>query len=176
MDGDGLPDIVTANSGDNRLVNSTVSVYLHNHAPVAMGTSLTVNENTSGTGTITATNAEQDPLSFAVATQPGHGSVNLDASTGGFTYTPTSGYSGNDSFTVTATNGLETSNPATVSITVKAASPPPPSGGGGGSGSGGSSSGGGGSGSSGGGGGGGGLGLLSLLGMGFIALLRRRHV
>lgn len=153
VDGDGLTDIVTANWGDYRLVNSTVSVYLHNHAPVAMGTSLTVNENTSGTGSVTATNAEQDPLTFAVATQPGHGSVNnLDASTGRFTYTPTSGYSGSDGFTVTATNGLETSTPATVSITVKPSS------------------------SGGGGGGGGALGLFNLFVLGLLLApaLRRR--
>ncbi|MGH8127831.1 MAG: FG-GAP-like repeat-containing protein [Gammaproteobacteria bacterium] len=159
VDGDGLPDIVTANYGGGILTNSTVSVYLHNHAPVATGTSLTVNENASGTGTVTATDAEQDPLTFAVATQPGHGTVSLDATSGSFTYTPSSGYSGSDSFTVTATNGLETSAPATVSITVKAVTPPPtppPSGGGGG---------------------GGVLGLLSLLGLGLLlapALRRRR--
>ncbi|MGA7964800.1 MAG: FG-GAP-like repeat-containing protein, partial [Gammaproteobacteria bacterium] len=154
VDGDGLPDIVAANYGDGSLGKSTISVYLHNHAPVVTGTSLTVNENASGTGTVTATDAEQDPLTFAVATQPGHGTVSLDASTGGFTYTPSSNYSGSDSFTVTATNGLETSAPATVSITVKAVTPPPPSGGGGG----------------------GALGLLSLLGLGLLMVpaLRRR--
>ncbi|MGH8128701.1 MAG: FG-GAP-like repeat-containing protein [Gammaproteobacteria bacterium] len=163
VDGDGLPDIVAANYGDDSLANSTVSVYLHNHAPVATGTSLTVNENASGTGTVTATDAEQDPLTFAVATQPAHGTVSLDATSGSFTYTPTKDYSGSDSFTVTATNGLESSAPATVSITVT----PSSSGGGGGSGgSGGGSSG----------GGGGALGLLSLLGLGLLLApaLRRR--
>lgn len=151
VDGDGLPDIVVANEGGKSLATSAVSVFLHNHAPQVTGTSVTVNENSSATGSVSASNLEQDPLTYAVASQPTHGNVNLNASTGSFTYTPASNYTGSDSFTVTATNGLETSAPATVSVTVNAVS------------SGGS-----------GGGGGGAFGLLELLALGGLALRRRR--
>lgn len=57
------------------------------------------------------------PLSAAFATTPSHGSVTL-AANGGFTYTPTTGYSGPDSFTYRAQAGGQLSAPATVSITV----------------------------------------------------------
>ena len=59
------------------------------------------------------------PTSVAVASSPAHGTAT--ASGINITYTPTAGYSGPDSFTYTATNGSDTSAPATVSLTV---SPP----------------------------------------------------
>ena len=59
------------------------------------------------------------PTSVAVASAPAHGTAT--ASGINITYTPTAGYSGPDSFTYTATNGSDTSAPATVSLSV---SPP----------------------------------------------------
>ncbi len=43
--------------------------------------------------------------------------LTLDAN-GGFTYTPTNGYNGPDSFTYKANDGTEDSNTVTVSLTV----------------------------------------------------------
>ncbi len=58
------------------------------------------------------------PLTFA-AGNPSHGILSgLNASTGAVTYTPTTGYTGLDSFTFTVGNGTNTSVTATVSITV----------------------------------------------------------
>ncbi|NLS01744.1 autotransporter domain-containing protein, partial [Rhizobium sp. P38BS-XIX] len=54
----------------------------------------------------------------AVATGPAHGTAT--ASGTAITYTPTSGYSGVDSFTYTASNTTGTSAPATVSVTISA--------------------------------------------------------
>jgi Bacterial Ig domain len=64
---------------------------------------------------------------FAIITEPLHGTLSLTASTGEASYTPTGGYSGPDSFTYDATSRLGTAVPATVSITVggTAASVPP---------------------------------------------------
>ena len=53
----------------------------------------------------------------ALVSGPAHGTLSLN-SNGGFTYTPTAGYSGPDSFTYHAVNGAGNSNLATVSITV----------------------------------------------------------
>ena len=50
---------------------------------------------------------------------PSHGTLTLNAN-GSFTYTPTAGYSGPDSFTYTANDGTVASSPATVSLTVQA--------------------------------------------------------
>lgn len=65
-----------------------------------------------------------DPLVFTVVTGPAHGV--LTGSLPGVTYTPTSGYSGPDSFTFRASDGTTTSAIATVSITVTPSAPPPP--------------------------------------------------
>ena len=56
------------------------------------------------------------PASVEVASSPGHGSATASGTE--IRYTPTTGYSGIDSFTYTATNSSGTSAPATVSITV----------------------------------------------------------
>ena len=57
-----------------------------------------------------------DPLTAAVVTNPAHGTLSLN-SDGSFTYTPTPGYSGDDSFVYGASDGAIQSY-ATVSITV----------------------------------------------------------
>ena len=62
-----------------------------------------------------------DALTAVLATSPSHGTLTLNAN-GGFTYTPAAGYSGPDSFTYQASDGVATSDTATVSITVTPAS------------------------------------------------------
>ncbi|MGJ8673162.1 Ig-like domain-containing protein [Rubritalea sp.] len=57
-----------------------------------------------------------DPnLSATLVSGPANGSIDLDPD-GGFTYSPTSGFSGDDSFTYTASDGVADSNVATVSL------------------------------------------------------------
>ncbi|MGE9269231.1 MAG: sulfatase-like hydrolase/transferase, partial [Verrucomicrobiales bacterium] len=58
----------------------------------------------------------QSGLSFTVASQPDHGTLTGTAPE--LTYDPSSGYTGDDEFTFTVSNGESTSAPATVSITV----------------------------------------------------------
>jgi polygalacturonase len=82
-------------------------------APVANSQSVNVAYNTATPITLTATGS--GTIAYTVATSPAHGQ--LSGTAPGLTYTPTSGYSGADSFTFTASNG-NTSNIATVSITV----------------------------------------------------------
>lgn len=59
------------------------------------------------------------PYSFTVISPPSHGT--LTGSGSDRTYTPTSGYSGSDSFTWKVNDGLADSNTATVSLSVAAA-------------------------------------------------------
>jgi VCBS repeat-containing protein len=51
---------------------------------------------------------------------PAHGTLQLNAD-GSFTYTPNAGFSGTDTFTYRAADGAQTSDPATVTITVQTA-------------------------------------------------------
>src|SRR6185437_3540149 len=61
--------------------------------------------------------ADGDPLTAVLVTGPAHGTLSLN-SNGSFTYTPAAGFSGTDSFTYRATDGVLGSNAATVTITV----------------------------------------------------------
>ena len=63
------------------------------------------------------TDADGDPLSAVEATDPAHGTLVLEAN-GSFTYTPSGSFSGQDTFTYQASDGLVDSNVATVTITV----------------------------------------------------------
>ena len=92
---------------------------------VANGAALHTTPETSVGGTLTARIAYGiQTLSFSVVQKPAHGQVNLDASTGKFSYTPAAGYLGADSFTFKATDqwgGM--SNVATESLTVADVTP-----------------------------------------------------
>jgi hypothetical protein len=69
-------------------------------------------------------------LHYAVLKQPAHGTVKLDATSGAYTYTASSGYSGSDHFTYASSDGLAQSKEQTATASVK----PGGSGGGGGGG------------------------------------------
>jgi VCBS repeat-containing protein len=62
--------------------------------------------------------ANKPALSAAVVTQPARGTLTLNSADGSFTYVPDTGFVGTDSFTYTATDGTDTSDPALVTINV----------------------------------------------------------
>jgi Bacterial Ig domain len=64
------------------------------------------------------------PLTAILSSEPASGSLTL-TNNGGFSYTPTNGFIGTDSFTYQATDGQTTSGVATVSITVTTTASPP---------------------------------------------------
>ncbi len=98
---------------------ATVSVTVGNPpAPTASAVSASTAYNTAKAVTLAPSGVY---TSLAVAGGPSHGSASISGTTA--TYTPTSGYSGSDSFAYTATGPGGTSAPATVSVTVGA--PPP---------------------------------------------------
>ena len=63
------------------------------------------------------TDGENDTLTAALVTGPGHGTGTLNAD-GSFTYTPAPDYSGPDSFTYIAKDPYDPSEPATVNLDV----------------------------------------------------------
>jgi hypothetical protein len=87
-----------------------------NHRPVANSQNLSVNQNTSLPITLTATDADNDPLTYSVATSPANG--NLTGTPPNVTYVPNFGYTGPDSFTFIANDGQTNSAPGAISITV----------------------------------------------------------
>jgi VCBS repeat-containing protein len=61
--------------------------------------------------------AETDPLTIIVVSNPAHGTLSMNVD-GSFTYTPDANYHGPDSFTYKLSDGTSESNVATVSLTV----------------------------------------------------------
>ncbi len=90
-----------------------------NQPPVANNDSFEMYGNTltvSATGVLTNdTDAESNPLTAVIETQPTKGTVVLN-SDGSFTYTIGANFDGNDSFTYKANDGTDDSNVASVTI------------------------------------------------------------
>jgi len=103
-------------NGGEDTATVTVNVAPVNDAPVAGDQVLSTPFNTPLNITLTASDPDGDPLTFSVVTQPGYGT--LSGTAPDLTYTPTSGYSGVDSFTFKANDGTDDSNVAFVQITV----------------------------------------------------------
>jgi len=105
--------------------NSVVLVV--DHPPV--GTPGTLNSTENGgtvSGTLAATDAHGDTLTYAIATQASRGVVTLvNAATGAFTFTPNPNVEGADGFAFTANDGYTNSAPATVAINVVGAAEAP---------------------------------------------------
>lgn len=87
-----------------------------NYRPVAADQSVSTSVNTGMAITLSATDANLDPLTYSVAASPVHGTLSGDAPN--LTYHPTADLVGSDSFTFTASDGKLASTIATVSITV----------------------------------------------------------
>jgi VCBS repeat-containing protein len=112
-----------ANDGTLSSLPATVTVTITavNDRPAAQAGALTVAEDTWATGTLTAGDADGDPLTYAVVTNGTLGTaVVTNASTGAYTYTPTPDVTGVDTFTFVANDGILSSLPATVTVTITA--------------------------------------------------------
>ncbi len=135
VDNDGFVRTMTIGS-DGQIGNSTIDslefdgingmypcliqlVSSPNQPPVAVDDSANVAENGNVVINILANDSDPDGYTLRVTnlTQPSWGIVVLNPD-GTVTYTPYEGYTGPDSFTYTANDGLVDSNLATVSITV----------------------------------------------------------
>lgn len=114
-------DVLASDGSLSDSQSITITVNEVNAAPSADALSITTDEDTAVSGTVTGSDSD-DPiqtLTFAVATGPSNGTLtSFDGSTGSFTYEPDANYSGSDSFTFTAHDGVATSSSATVSVTV----------------------------------------------------------
>jgi len=121
----------TASDGNatSAVATVTISITAVNDAPAAVARSATVQAGQSVGITLSGSDVDGDPLSFAVITNPVSGAIG--GSPPNITYTPNSGFSGADSFTYRASDATAFSPTVTVSITV---TPAPNTGGGGGGG------------------------------------------
>ncbi len=113
----------------------TFNVTALNDAPTADAQTVTTNEDTAKTITLSGTDPDGNALTFSIVTGPSHGSLGTigivgcsgtpSSCTANVTYTPGTNYNGFDSFTFKVNDGSADSAPATVSITVNAVNDAP---------------------------------------------------
>ena len=87
-----------------------------NTTPVVSSQNVSLDQDTQKDITLVASDSDGDDLTYSVS-QPSQGT--LSGTAPNLTYTPTSGFVGNDSFTFSVNDGTVDSDPATVSIEVK---------------------------------------------------------
>jgi VCBS repeat-containing protein len=97
----------------------TITVLAPNHAPVAKDDQATTNAGTPVRINVLAndTDADGDKLTSRIVCAPCHGTLSLNTD-GSYTYTPTKGWYGTDSFSYRDSDGQADSNVAIVCITV----------------------------------------------------------
>jgi len=110
----------TANGGsDTSAVQTfTITIAQINDAPVPVSAEYTLDEDHAFHGFLQAADLDSDDLTFNVFLAPGQGTLELNAGTGEFTYTPNANYFGEDGFAFTVTDGFVTSNFASVTFTI----------------------------------------------------------
>lgn len=116
--------IVTVTTPAGLSTGITFAVADANDAPVAGNDSYSTDEDRAVTVTAPGvldddSDADGDPLTAVIVTNPANGSLTLEAN-GSFTYTPNPGFNGSDSFTYRANDGSASSNTASVTIAVGA--------------------------------------------------------
>ena len=117
-------DSFTYEATDGQTTSSVATVTITvNNFPVANNDSYTVAENTTLTvgppGILANDTGGNGSLSAILVSGPSNGTLAL-TNNGSFGYTPANNYTGSDSFTYQATDGVSTSGVATVTFTVAA--------------------------------------------------------
>ena len=105
-------------SGDNGYKTQTTiePEVINQTAPVAMAQSVTTSEDKSATITLSASDADGDELAYTIVSQPNYGT--LTGTPPNLTYTPNSGYAGNDTFSFKVNDGTVDSSTANVSVSI----------------------------------------------------------
>ncbi len=109
----GGPYTVTA-SGAGKFGNTTFLV--QSVAPIAQSQGLSTARDAALPITLVATDANLDVLTYAITTPPTHGTLSGVLPT--LSYQPAAGYVGEDQFAFTASDGSNTSGPASIAIAV----------------------------------------------------------
>ncbi len=98
---------------------ATVTVRVGNTPPTANDSFESTEQDVLLSCSVSGDDADNDPLTFARDSGPLYGALDFNTD-GTYTYTPISGWTGTDSFTFVAFDGLDYSAPATVTIDVQA--------------------------------------------------------
>lgn len=113
-------DSFTFTAADAEATSTAATVTINvNTKPTVVGSSYKTSDIVAINGSVTGRDVEGDALTYAIATPPMKGILSgFDAQDGTFTYTPNAAQDGPDSFTITAEDGFQTSDAATVSVEI----------------------------------------------------------
>jgi len=107
---------------------SGVNIFIEDNAvPVAASLSIATNERTAVADFMNAIDGDTgEQLSYVISGAPSKGEVTIDnPTTGAFTYSPSIGQTGTDTFTYLASDGKSNSAPATVTVAINGNPQPP---------------------------------------------------
>jgi len=91
-----------------------------NDAPMASETTISLDEDSTYTGTLFGTDVEGDDMTFSILTNPVNGTISLnDTSAGAYTYSPNEDFNGSDSLSYIVSEGT-LSDTGQVNIVVNA--------------------------------------------------------
>jgi hypothetical protein len=107
-----------ANDGtdDSNTSTATITIAAVNDAPTTSAVSASTTANMAKDITLSGADVEGSSLTYSIVSDVSNGSTSLSGST--VTYTPSTNYSGTDTFTYKANDGTVDSNTSTVTITV----------------------------------------------------------
>lgn len=121
---DYYPDGTIDPAATNRFFTYSTEQIATNLPPLANDQTVATDQNSPVAITLSADDPEDASLSYMIYTTPSHGQ--LSGSAPNLTYTPDTDYTGSDSFTFTANDGVLESNTATVALTVSGNTNQPP--------------------------------------------------
>lgn len=116
-------------AADSGIAIVSITVIPANHPPVALNDEYSTPEDSvltiAAPGVLgNDSDPDGDSLAAIITSQPGYGQLSFSTN-GGFIYTPSPDFSGVDSFTYRANDGVTNSGNATVTITVSPVNDPP---------------------------------------------------
>lgn len=99
----------------------TVNITAANDPPVAENGTLSILEDTTGAGTLSATDIDDgDVLTYLIVDNGIKGKATINQSNGSYSYKPNDNETGDDTFTYKVNDGTDDSNYATVSVNITA--------------------------------------------------------
>lgn len=107
---------VNDGSEDSNIAEASISISPVNDPPSTEDQELSINENEQGDITLTGSDPDGDDLTFSITEEPVSGTLTGDFPN--IVYRPSTGFSGNDSFSFIANDGEADSNISQMSITV----------------------------------------------------------
>ncbi|GGG05039.1 hypothetical protein GCM10010924_37030 [Rhizobium wenxiniae] len=108
---------ISDGNGGTSTATLTITVTGENDAPVGGSFVLDATEDQTSSGFLPVTDADGDPLTYAIVGQPDNGTITIGTD-GSYTYVPAANFAGSDSFTYTVNDGRTT---VTFTVTVNVA-------------------------------------------------------